>query len=100
LEVRSREDVADTIRAARNSQADALNVFSSPVLSSLYREIIAFAAEYRLPAIYQWKEHAEAGGLVSRTESCGDVAAVRNHGGQGPQGRKTCRHAGRATHEV
>ena len=27
--------------------------------------IIAFAAEYRLPAIYQWKEHAEAGGLVS-----------------------------------
>jgi putative tryptophan/tyrosine transport system substrate-binding protein len=23
------------------------------------------AAEYRLPAIYQWKEHAEAGGLMS-----------------------------------
>jgi putative tryptophan/tyrosine transport system substrate-binding protein len=65
LEVRSREDVAGTIRAARTSQAEALNVFSSPVLSSLYREIIAFAAEYRLPAIYQWKEHAEAGGLVS-----------------------------------
>jgi len=26
------------------------------------QEIIAFAAEYRLPAIYQWREHAEAGG--------------------------------------
>ena len=23
------------------------------------------SAEYRLPAIYQWKEHVEAGGLVS-----------------------------------
>ena len=23
------------------------------------------AASYRLPAIYQWKEHVEAGGLVS-----------------------------------
>jgi ABC-type uncharacterized transport system substrate-binding protein len=62
---RAREDVAGAVRAARNSQAEALNVFSSPVLSSLHREIIAFAAEYLLPAIYQWKEHAEAGGLVS-----------------------------------
>src|SRR5262245_8842982 len=45
------------VRAARDSQAEALNVFSSPVLSLLHREIIAFAVEYRLPAIYQWKEH-------------------------------------------
>jgi len=65
LEVRRREEVAAAVRAARNSQADALNVFSSPILASLHREIIAFAAEYRLPAIYQWKEHVEAGGLVS-----------------------------------
>ena len=65
LEVRRREDVAGAVRAARNSQAEALNVFSSPILASLHREIIAFAAEYRLPAIYQWKEHVEAGGLVS-----------------------------------
>src|SRR5215469_556099 len=65
LEVRRREDVAAVVRAARNSQAEALNVFSSPILASLHREIIAFAAEYRLPAIYQWKEHAEVGGLVS-----------------------------------
>jgi vacuolar-type H+-ATPase subunit E/Vma4 len=48
LEVRRREDVAGAVRAARDSQAEALNVFSSR---------IAFAAEYRLPAIYQWKEH-------------------------------------------
>jgi len=65
LEVRRREDVAAVVRAARDSQAEALNVFSSPFLAALHREIIAFAAEYRLPAIYQWKEHAEAGGLVS-----------------------------------
>jgi len=54
---RRREDVAGAVRAAHDSQAEALNVFSSPVLSSLHREIIAFAAEYHLPAIYQWKEH-------------------------------------------
>ena len=55
LEVRRREDVAGAVCASRDSQAEALNVFSSPVLSSLH--LIAFAAEYGLPAIYQWKEH-------------------------------------------
>ena len=29
------------------------------------REIIGFAAEHRLPAIYQWREHVEAGELIS-----------------------------------
>jgi len=65
LEVKHRDDVAGAIRTARDSQADAVNVFFSPLLSSLHREIIAFTAEYRLPAIYQWKEHSEVGGLVS-----------------------------------
>jgi putative ABC transport system substrate-binding protein len=65
VEVRNRDDVAGAFRVARSGQAEALNVFSSPFLSSLYREIIDLAAEYRLPAIYQWKEHTEAGGLIS-----------------------------------
>jgi putative ABC transport system substrate-binding protein len=65
VEVRHRDDVADAFRAARDGQAEGLNVFASPFLSSLYREIIDRAAEYRLPAIYQWKEHTEAGGLIS-----------------------------------
>ena len=65
LDVKHRDDVAGAIRAARDAQAQGLNVFFSPLLSSLYREIIAFAAEYKIPAIYQWKEHVEAGGLVS-----------------------------------
>jgi putative ABC transport system substrate-binding protein len=65
VEVRQREDVAGAFRAARDGQAEAANVFASPFLASLYQEIIGRAAEYRLPAIYQWKEHTEAGGLMS-----------------------------------
>ena len=65
LEVRHREDVVSAFRAARDGRADAINVFSSPFLASLFREIIVLSTEYRLPAIYQWKEHVEAGGLVS-----------------------------------
>jgi putative ABC transport system substrate-binding protein len=57
--------MVEAFRAARNEGAEALNVFSSPFLSSLYQEIIDLSAEHRLPAIYQWKEHAEAGGLIS-----------------------------------
>ena len=65
VEVRQRDDVAGAFRAARDGQAEAVNVFASPFLASLYQEIIGRAAEYRLPAIYQWKEHTEAGGLMS-----------------------------------
>jgi ABC-type uncharacterized transport system substrate-binding protein len=65
LEVRRREDLDGAFRAARDGQLQALSIFSSPFLASLYREIIDRAAEYRLPAIYQWREHAEAGGLMS-----------------------------------
>jgi putative tryptophan/tyrosine transport system substrate-binding protein len=65
LEVRRGDDLAGVFELAKKEQAEALNVFSSPFLASLYREIIDFAGKHRLPAIYQWKEHAEAGGLVS-----------------------------------
>jgi putative ABC transport system substrate-binding protein len=65
LEVRQRDELADAFLAAKAERAEALNVFSSPFLASLYRDIIDLAAEHRLPAIYQWKEHAEAGGLIS-----------------------------------
>jgi putative ABC transport system substrate-binding protein len=65
LEVRHRDEIVGAFRAAQNEGAQALNVLASPILSSLYREIIDAAAEYRLPAIYQWKEHVDAGGLLS-----------------------------------
>ena len=65
LEVRHRDDLAEAFAAARKSEAQAINIFASPFLSSLSREIIALAAAYRLPSIYQWKEQVEEGGLMS-----------------------------------
>ena len=65
LEVRHRDDLAEAFAAARNGEAQAVNVFASPFLASLSGEIFGFAAAYRLPAIYQWKEQVEGGGLVS-----------------------------------
>jgi putative tryptophan/tyrosine transport system substrate-binding protein len=65
VEARARNDIIDGFRAAQSNHTDAVNVFNSPVLSSLYREIIDLSAEHRLPTMYQWKEHVEAGGLLS-----------------------------------
>jgi putative ABC transport system substrate-binding protein len=63
--VRRRNDLDDAFRTARADGAEGLIVLASPSLSSLFREIIDLAAEHRLPAIYQWKEHVDAGGLLS-----------------------------------
>jgi putative ABC transport system substrate-binding protein len=73
LEVRRREDIAAAFLAAKAEKAQALNVFSSPFLSSINQEILDAAAESQLPAIYQWREHAEAGGLISYGPSLADL---------------------------
>ncbi len=65
LKVQHRDDLAEAFAAARKGEAQAVSIFSSPFLSSLSGEIIGIAAAHRLPAIYQWKENVESGGLVS-----------------------------------
>jgi putative ABC transport system substrate-binding protein len=52
----------DTIVAER---VDALFVMMSPTLTRDRTRIIERAAKYRLPAIYEWREQAEVGGLMS-----------------------------------
>lgn len=73
IEVSRREDLAAAFDAARKQDAQAVNVFSSPVLAALHREIITLAEVYRLPAIYQWREHVQAGGLLAYGPSLGGV---------------------------
>ena len=73
LEVRNRDDVPRAFQAAKNGRAEALNVLASPLLSSLQESIMDQAASNRLPAIYQWKEHADAGGLISYGPSLGAI---------------------------
>ena len=73
LQIRGRDELAGALQAAKKERAEALHVCSSPLLASLYKTIISLAAETRLPATYQWKEHAEVGGLVSYGPSLGGV---------------------------
>lgn len=44
---------------------EALVVFGDAVFVRLRRKLAALTRRYRIPAIYQWRSHAEAGGLMS-----------------------------------
>ncbi len=65
LEVRRPEDFRRAFEAAKKGHAGALNVLASPFLYGHRQTIIELAAKNRLPAIYQWREMPEAGGLMS-----------------------------------
>jgi len=59
------DDVIPAMDAALNVGAQALNVLASSRLNRYRTEIIGRVAPARLPAIYQWPEMAEEGGLMA-----------------------------------
>ena len=61
------EEIAPTINSAKTSGVQAVNVLASPLLtvSGNIQLIFARTAALRLPAIYQWAEHAEMGGFAA-----------------------------------
>ena len=73
----SANDLVPAINDASSRGAAALNVLSSPMLHLNRRVIIARSAEVGLPAIYQWPETAEEGGLLGYGPSFIDVFRQR-----------------------
>ena len=62
--VRTVEDIAAALDQAKASGAAAVNFLSSPLFSTNRRILIERTAALRLPAIYEWPEMAEEGGLI------------------------------------
>jgi putative ABC transport system substrate-binding protein len=58
--------------------AGALVVGADPFYNSRREQLLALAARYAVPAIYQWREFAEAGGLISYGSNL--MAATRQLG--------------------
>jgi putative ABC transport system substrate-binding protein len=58
-------DLPATFRGMEGKEANALIVFSDALFNSARRQIVALAAEHRLPAIYEGREFVEDGGLIS-----------------------------------
>jgi putative tryptophan/tyrosine transport system substrate-binding protein len=59
------EEIADAIDTAQASGAQALNVLASPLLYANRQLIIERTGTLKLPAIYQFPEIAEVGGLAA-----------------------------------
>jgi putative ABC transport system substrate-binding protein len=58
-------EIAGAIDKAKSLDAAALNVLASPFLNANRGIILERTAASRLPAIYQWPETAEEGGLIA-----------------------------------
>jgi putative tryptophan/tyrosine transport system substrate-binding protein len=58
-------DLDEAFQTLVQHQTDALVVVTDPFLESRRHQLIALAASYAIPAIFQWREDAIAGGLIS-----------------------------------
>jgi len=63
FEVRKAEDIAPQLDAAK--EADGITVFEDPLTLGYCSEIVEQIAQLRRPAVYGYREFAEAGGLMS-----------------------------------
>jgi putative ABC transport system substrate-binding protein len=59
------EQIERALHEAKPSGLTGVNVLSSALLFALRRRIINLAAELGLPAMYQWPETADEGGLIA-----------------------------------
>jgi putative tryptophan/tyrosine transport system substrate-binding protein len=64
FKARAPEQIAPMMDEAKAWGATALNVLSTPLFSFNRRIVIERAAALGLPAIYEWPEMAEEGGLI------------------------------------
>jgi putative ABC transport system substrate-binding protein len=65
VEARSRSQIESAGAALAKTRAGALLVFADPVLLANRDRVVAVAAQSRLPAVYAWREYADAGGLMA-----------------------------------
>jgi putative tryptophan/tyrosine transport system substrate-binding protein len=59
------EQLADVLAAAAQKRPDALVVLSDPMFNFNRRRLVEATAQHRLPAVYEWREFVEAGGLMA-----------------------------------
>jgi putative ABC transport system substrate-binding protein len=88
LEATTAEEIDAQFARLDQEPADAMLVATSPLFVTRARQIAALAARHRIPAIYQRREFAEAGGLMSYGSNIAE------------QFREMGRYAGRTTSQA
>jgi putative tryptophan/tyrosine transport system substrate-binding protein len=67
------EDFDNAFARLVEGKADALIVTADNVYTRVAPQLIALAARHRIPAIYQWRDFVDAGGLISYGASLSDI---------------------------
>ena len=73
LEARDPQAIDGAFAAMKRERAGALLVANDPMFFAQRERIVGLAAKSRLPGIFEWREFAEAGGLLSYDTSLGDL---------------------------
>jgi putative ABC transport system substrate-binding protein len=73
LKAGTESDIDAAFASLIQLQASALLVGSDPFLFSRRDELVALAARYAVPAIYEWREFVELGGLISYGTGLTDI---------------------------
>src|SRR5437868_6216035 len=65
VEARRPDDFDAAFSEMTRVRADALTVLPSPMLNTERKRLVDLAAKSRLPAVYEWREYVDAGGLMA-----------------------------------
>ncbi|HKA61700.1 MAG TPA: ABC transporter substrate-binding protein [Methylomirabilota bacterium] len=69
VEARDRSQLETAGAAIVKTRAGAMLVFADPILLANRERVVALASQSRLPAVYTWREYADAGGLMTYSPS-------------------------------
>jgi putative ABC transport system substrate-binding protein len=73
VEANAESDLETAFASLASRQAGALVVGADPFFNARRAQIVALAARHSLPTIYEWREFADAGGLMSYGPSLAGV---------------------------
>jgi putative ABC transport system substrate-binding protein len=73
FDIRDAGDFERTFLAAKRDGAEAVDVLASAFFNANRKQIVELAARSRLPAIYESREYAEAGGLLTYGQDLADL---------------------------
>jgi ABC-type uncharacterized transport system substrate-binding protein len=89
LNASSEGDIEAAFASVAEMRAGALLVASDPFFFARSEKVVSLAARWRVPAIYEWREFAEAGGLMSYGTNLADAyRQAGNYAGQILKGAK------------